>query len=38
MASQFYLVNHNMKPNTSEVWWGIVSGQTEEDSKDLRNR
>ena len=34
MASQFYLVHHHIKPNMSEAWWGIVGGQTEEDSKE----
>ena len=34
MASQFYLVHHHIKPKMSEAWWGIVGGQTEEDSKE----
>ncbi len=34
MASQFYLVYHHIKPKMSEAWWGIVGGQTEEDSKE----
>ena len=38
MASQFYLVHHHIKPNMSEAWWGIVGGQTEEDSKEYENR
>ena len=34
MASQFYLVHHHIKPNMSKAWWGIIGGQTEEDSKE----
>ena len=35
MASQFYLVNHHIKPSMSDAWWAKVGGQTEEASKHM---